>query len=82
MKCETRIDKAKSTLTLIIVMLFLGMLVNLIAAILNGLRADWFRFGLFLTVSVMFNIYFVGVLLARKLNMLSDKFTNSETSVG
>lgn len=82
MKSEMQTGKTNSKKFIAItVMLFLGMLVNFIAAILNGMEEEWVLFGMGLAASVMIYIAFFGVLILWKLNLLSDKFTKSEASV-
>jgi len=82
MKSEMRIDKTNSKkFHIIIVMLFLGMLINFVAAILHGIQKEWINFWVCLTGSVIINQFFVGVLILWKLNLLSDKLTKNAEAI-
>ena len=67
----------------------LAALIQLFAAILCGTRAEWFRFGLYLTGCVIAVVYFTGIILQlgidirfnhleKLINELKDKKAKAE----
>ncbi len=64
----------------ILILLLLGTLVNLISAFLHGRDGEWVNFGLCLACGIMLYVTGIGVGILWKLNSISDRLTEIETS--
>ena len=60
--------KRKQTVKTVLVVLVIGEIVQLIAAISYGLRCDWFRFGISLAGAVIAVILIATVLIISKID--------------
>ena len=67
------------TKRLVITLLGLGGLIQLLAGIVHGIHAEWFRFGLSLTGCLITTIFFTGVFLAYKID---SRFNRLEKYIG
>ena len=63
--CDMTDNRTKK---IVVVMLVLGSLVQLYAAVLHGMRAEWFRFGLSLGGCLIATIAYTAILIAWKID--------------